>query len=484
MVLLVLVIIICIYLRRPSIKEGLGPSPAPSFCGTGPFAPAAYAAAAAAAPGAPPPKVIPGDPALASLSGLEVTYNGKDYRTLTGLDPCGAYAVACEDNTGTVIPSGWKIADDDAASGAVVSAFPWNTNVKVLSSGKGYINEWPGGYYADAANGTWLVERTTASCTRGSPQRPCVSLCAAALLLSRPSATPVKIVTKPCPTPSHFGTGVVGDSGAGMTACIAGKQMDSGDSCNVKCDQGYKLVSGKPTTTCNNGTVTAASIQCAPITCGIPTHLGAGIMPNSIKGCTPGTQLAAGKTCLVECANGYNLVSGTNAYSCSSAGVMTNATLDCNPITCKMPLSLGDKIEGGGSKPCSAGGFLLAGTTCETQCEEDYEGASGNSEYSCSSDAKLTAGTLQCKKSKKPKHNIENEEIIRQNLTFVCDPTLEETTNVMDIEPIEQPYRPIYHEEEILRRATKMHEHPEQPAWFGSLSKVRPYDSIMDWWST
>ena len=302
-----------------------------------------------------------------------------------------------------------------------------------------------------------------------------------------PTCKPGKNPTKPrtCNVPSHFGHGVVGDGDGGMTACITGKQMNSGDSCNVKCDKGYKLVSGKPTTTCHNGVVKVASTKCSPITCGIPTHLGEGITPNSIKGCTPGSQLAAGKTCLVECANGYNLVSGTNDYSCSSTGVMTSATLDCNPITCKMPLSFGDKIEGGGSNPCSAGGFLLAGKTCETQCEEDYEAASGNSEYSCSSDAKLTAGTLQCKKSKKHKHNIENEEIIRQNLTFVCDPTLEETTNVLDveIEPIDHPYYPKYHEEEILRRATKAHEHPtEQPTWIGRLSKVRPYDSIMDWW--
>ena len=308
-----------------------------------------------------------------------------------------------------------------------------------------------------------------------------------------------------CSIPSIFGTGVVGGD---IDACISGSLLKSGQSCNLKCDSDYKLTSGTTRFSCTNGSLKSASIKCSPITCSIPTILGKGIQSNSIKGCAPGSSLGAGKSCLVECKNGYDVVSGKKDYSCNSEGVLTRASLECNPVTCKMPLSFGDNIESGDVNPCQMGGLLLSGKKCKTQCANGYVFASGSPEYSCNQHGTLSAGTLQCKKEKTD--SVEKQEIIKQNLTFVCDQTLEETTNIIDVE------MPQYNEKNASRSYDKnahrdydknahrdydknahrdydknahrgyyksRHSTPEKPSWIGKLAKVRPYDSIMGWWS-
>jgi hypothetical protein len=92
------------------------------------------------------------------VSGELVIYNGKSYRTLTGLNPNG-WGVSCERKP-TTVPSGWRIAPDNADTRAIIRRFPWNTHVVFTDSGKYYGSAnynpgfWsPSNYYCPIQNG-------------------------------------------------------------------------------------------------------------------------------------------------------------------------------------------------------------------------------------------------------------------------------------------------------------------------------------------
>jgi hypothetical protein len=66
----------------------------------------------------------------------EVVYNGKTYSVLSHVSPEGTVNT-CQDLY-LPLDSGYVIAPDDADSIAVITAYPWSTDVVIVASGNGY----------------------------------------------------------------------------------------------------------------------------------------------------------------------------------------------------------------------------------------------------------------------------------------------------------------------------------------------------------
>ena len=335
-----------------------------------------------------------------------------------------------------------------------------------LSSGKKCEVKCDTGY--DADKGT-----TEYTCGAGSKLTPATLKC------SKP---------KGCSLPKAFSTGVIGGD---TTPCITGSLLSSGKKCDIKCDTGYKVLSGTKEYSCNNGAMTNGTLKCGPISCKIPASLGKGIRSAPFKGCAAGDSLGAGKTCSVECEKGYKEHSGTDAYSCSDVGVLSKASLECNPITCKLPTSFGENVEGTGDGGCEAGGTLLGGASCMTSCAPGYRMQTGAGTYSCSGTGILKRGDLNCVKIKKkkrhrsPKENIElTEENITQNITFICDP---EESPVPSREHSlatysHSSYSPAPIHMRGISSSGPMHRIPRsRSVKIPGAATVRPYDSLMNW---
>lgn len=317
------------------------------------------------------------------------------------------------------------------------------------------------GYNAD--NGT-----TSYSCAAGGGLNPATLKC------SKP---------KGCSVPHTFPTGVVGGD---TSPCITGSLLKSGGKCNIKCDEGYKLVSGEGEYSCSNGKMKNATLKCSPITCPIPSTFGMGVKAAGVKGCTTGGNLKAGGSCLVECERGYTHVSGTPSYSCGNTGTLSKASLECNPITCKLPSSLGNNIQGGADNACSAGGTLLGGASCNTECAHGYVNKSGSGAYSCSETGILTKGNLQCKKRKKKKKKPEEQ--VQQNITFICDPTTDETIAFSERAKDERalPSQSVHSPASIdAISVSSIGQHHHMPharsAPFPNMAVVHPYNALMNW---
>jgi hypothetical protein len=289
-----------------------------------------------------------------------------------------------------------------------------------------------------------------------------------------------------CSIPNTFGAGVVGGD---TTACITGSLLDSGNRCDVKCDKGYKTLSGTKEYSCDDGAMTRGTLECGPITCKIPASLGKGIRAAPFKGCSAGENLSASKSCSVECDAGYEVNSGNGAYSCSDVGVLSRASLDCNPVTCKLPRSFGDHVEGSGTEGCESGGTILSGTSCHTTCSPGYKKQRGSGTYSCSDGGTLDTGDLKCIKGEKKKKERREytEDIVMQNITFICDP--EESPTEIPEHALARyghsSYSPAAvnaHRRHRISSSGKMHRVPSSKSVkFPGMSKVRPYDSLMNW---
>ena len=84
-----------------------------------------------AAPGFPSPAPPPSAPIT------NVMYNGNKYSTISGVSPDSTNAQGC-DTTPTAIPSGWKVAPDNADSKYIISHHDWGHDVMVVSTGNAY----------------------------------------------------------------------------------------------------------------------------------------------------------------------------------------------------------------------------------------------------------------------------------------------------------------------------------------------------------
>ena len=292
-----------------------------------------------------------------------------------------------------------------------------------------------------------------------------------------------------CPLPKEFSTGVIGGD---TTSCIAGSLLSSGKKCDVKCDTGYKILSGTKEYSCNNGAMTNGTLKCGPISCKIPASLGKGIRSAPFKGCAAGDSLGAGKTCSVECERGYKVESGNDAYACSEVGVLSKASLECNPITCKLPDYFGDYVEGAGSGGCEVAGTLLGGASCMTSCLPGYQMQTGDGGYSCSAGGVLRNGNLSCVKKKggiegeSGEENIEliEEKKITQNITFICDP--EESPMPIHDHSLATYSQSSHSPAPVRARGVSssgaMHRIPSsRSVRIPGAATVRPYDSLMNW---
>ena len=302
-----------------------------------------------------------------------------------------------------------------------------------------------------------------------------------------PKPPPPPPAPKGCSLPSSFGVGVVG---GGTIPCMDGSLLESGKNCDVKCDSGYKVLSGTSQYSCNNGELTRGTLQCGPINCKIPASLGKGIRAAAFKGCSPGSSLGAGKTCSVDCDAGYKGDGGAGTYSCSSAGVLSKAPLECNPVTCKLPRTFGRYVEAAEENGCKAGGTLLGGTNCNTVCTAGYKKYSGSGVFSCDENGVLDTGDLKCRKGekeeKKPTKQPEEitEDVMIQNITFVCDP--EEEPKKIPEHRLVHPSHSVYSPAPVYARGISStgpeHRVPRSKTrYFPGMAKVRPYDSLMNW---
>ena len=89
-------------------------------------------------------------PKGASVSGNVVSYNGKQYRTLTGVDPdaaMGTNNTSCPgEDANAAVPSGWKLAENTSDGRLVAASFPWNTNFLVMADGTAWWTSTPTPY--------------------------------------------------------------------------------------------------------------------------------------------------------------------------------------------------------------------------------------------------------------------------------------------------------------------------------------------------
>ena len=69
-----------------------------------------------------------------------ITYNGKKYAALDGWSPTDYSSQGCQ-STPLSLPSGWSIAQNNAASIAVIAMYPWGTDLMVLADGSQYYTD-------------------------------------------------------------------------------------------------------------------------------------------------------------------------------------------------------------------------------------------------------------------------------------------------------------------------------------------------------
>ncbi len=285
--------------------------------------------------------------------------------------------------------------------------------------------------------------------------------------------------------PSSLGDGV---AGMGASPCIDSAVLGSGKACDVECEPGYKKLSGTTAYSCNNGELTRGTLQCGPISCKIPASLGKGIRAAPFKGCAPGDSLGAGKSCSVDCETGYKAYTGAGTYSCNSTGVLSKATLECNPVTCKLPQPLGENVVSAAAEGCIAGKTILGGTKCNTSCAKGYKQQGGSGLFSCGEDGILDTGDLKCRKEKikAPTPMQINEDIVLQNITFVCDP--DESPQEIPEHRLARPSHSFYspapldaYQHHIIPRSETHRVPSSKSVRFPGMAKVQPYDSLMNW---
>ncbi|XP_056125186.1 P-selectin isoform X2 [Rhinichthys klamathensis goyatoka] len=135
-------------------------------------------------------------------------------------------------------------------------------------------------------------------------------------------------------------------------------------SCNVSCDEGYKL-RGKATLTClSDGNWSAATPACEVVKCDPlkPSPHG------SLQSYDPMEEFAYGSTCWVKCDLGF-VLNGTNSTHCTAHGNWSHILSVCHAIQCP-PLSNAPNY---GSMSCT---HPLSNnsynSSCEFKCEEGF----------------------------------------------------------------------------------------------------------------
>ena len=210
-----------------------------------------------------------------------------------------------------------------------------------------------------------------------------------------------------CPLPHDFGEGV---TWGGSSPCEPGSSLLGGEQCSVKCGMGYSAAGGNPNYVCGQtGALDKATLACSRNKCRLPASFGEGKTPGGENPCATGGTIDSGNSCSVQCAPGYKPISGDSEYMCDQRGILSDATLQCERISCTLPEDFGDGVMGTGDSPCSPGSPLIAGNSCEVKCEEGYDmvGEEVNyahggisKEFHCSGAGFLTEPGIKCKETK------------------------------------------------------------------------------------
>ena len=144
---------------------------------------------------------------------------------------------------------------------------------------------------------------------------------------------------KGCVLPPSLGDHI---QGGDRDPCAAGEPMARGSTCTVKCAQGFRPASGSTTYSCDGeGTLRAATLNCIPNTCALPSSLGEGVAGSGSVPCRAGEKLEAGKSCEIECESGFEEEgqdgdqgkgASSKKFQCSVSGDLTDPGLVCNKV--------------------------------------------------------------------------------------------------------------------------------------------------------
>ena len=219
-------------------------------------------------------------------------------------------------------------------------------------------------------------------CGNADTSASCISCCS-----NSPGPGPS---TSSCTMPNYYGDNIeVGN------CPYRGGELNSNYYCDVQCDSGYDA-RGSARYSCSNGYLTRATLTCsppAPSYCSLPNYFNNHVNGASPYPCSQGQSLPTGHYCLVQCDTGYS-GTGSNRYSCSSGGYLTEPSLTCTASSCLLPSSFGSHIVGATQYGCVKSSSLPSGYECSVQCDAGYD-ESGTRKYSCN-DGILSYPTLTC----------------------------------------------------------------------------------------
>ena len=219
-------------------------------------------------------------------------------------------------------------------------------------------------------------------CGNADTSASCISCCS-----NSPGPGPS---TSSCTMPNYYGDNIeVGN------CPYRGGELNSNYYCDVQCDSGYDA-RGSARYSCSNGYLTRATLTCsppAPSYCSLPNYFNNHVNGASPYPCSQGQSLPTEHYCLVQCDTGYS-GTGSNRYSCSSDGYLTEPSLTCTASSCLLPSSFGSHIIGATQYGCVESSSLSSGYECSVQCDAGYD-ERGTRKYSCN-DGTLSYPTLTC----------------------------------------------------------------------------------------
>ena len=198
------------------------------------------------------------------------------------------------------------------------------------------------------------------------------------LLCSLGDFTPATYVCKPDPCPLHLVPNRLGSGCKGVTRPAV---IQSGDTCETQCEEGYSpSVKGQK---CFAGSLTPTFWSCEPDPCEPP----AGIRNAAPNTCKEGKSVSSGGLCTSQCADGYS--PSVSSLACN-LGKLAPATFTCIPDPCQIP-EVSDR-HGSGCKGIK-GKTVNSGVTCTPVCKTGFQPS--EQALRCAA-SKLTPATWTC----------------------------------------------------------------------------------------
>lgn len=190
--------------------------------------------------------------------------------------------------------------------------------------------------------------------------------------------TPATYVCKPDPCPLHLVPNRLGSGCKGVTRPAV---IQSGDTCETQCEEGYSpSVKGQK---CFAGSLTPTFWSCEPDPCEPP----AGIRNAAPNTCKEGKSVSSGGLCTSQCADGYS--PSVSSLACN-LGKLAPATFTCIPDPCQIP-EVSDR-HGSGCRGIK-GKTVNSGVTCTPVCKTGFQPS--EQALRCAA-SKLTPATWTC----------------------------------------------------------------------------------------